>query len=103
MNKLSDGIIDVSVSISLISVSILFLFFDVLLLVTEFNFKHILTTLIMIIVVVIQILDFIKSYKRLKQEESENILNFDYLVSRVRHLEEIAIKQNIDDTRFKYE
>lgn len=103
MNRLSDGIIDVSVSISLISISILFLFFDVLLLITEFNLKHILITLIMIIVLVIQILDFIKSYKRLKQKESENILNFDYLVNRVRHLEEIAIKQNIDDTRFKYE
>lgn len=100
MNKLSDGIIDVSVSISFISISILFLFFNMLLLIAEFNLKHTLTTLVMIIVVVIQILDLIKSYKRLKQAESENILNFDYLVSRVRHLEEIAIKQNIDDTRF---
>ena len=100
MNKLSDRIIDVSVSISLISVSLLFLFFNVLLLIAEFNFKHILTTLIMIIVVVIQILDLIRSYKRLKQQESENMLNFDYLVSRVRHLEETEVKQNIDDTRF---
>lgn len=100
MNKLSDGIMDVSVSIGLISISMLFLFFNVLLLITEFNLKHILTTLVMTIVVVIQILDLIRSYKRLKQEESENILNFDYLVNRVRHLEETAIKQNIDDTRF---
>ena len=94
MNKLSDGIIDVSVSTGLISISMLFLFFNVLLLITEFNLKHILATLIMTIVVVIQILDLIRSYKRLKQEESENILNFDYLVSRVRQLEEIVAEQN---------
>ena len=94
MNKLSDGIIDVSVSTGLISISMLFLFFNVLLLITEFNLKHILTTLVMTIVVVIQILDLIRSYKRLKQEESENILNFDYLVSRVRQLEEIVAEQN---------
>ena len=100
MHKLSDGIIDVSVSISLITISMLFLLFNVLLLITEFSLKHILTTLVMTIVVVIQILDLIRSYKRLKQEESENILNFDYLVNRVRHLEETAIQQNIDDTRF---
>lgn len=100
MYKLSEGIIDVSVSISLISISILFLFFNVLLLIAEFNLKHILTTLVMIVVVVIQILDLIRSYKRLKQQESENVLNFDYLISRVRHLEETAIKQNTDDPRF---
>ena len=94
MHKLSERIIDVSVSISLISISILFLFFNVLLLIEAFNLKHILTTLVMIVVVVIQILDLIRSYKRLKQQESENVLTFDYLVSRVRQLEEIVAKQN---------
>lgn len=94
MNKLSDRIIDVSVSISLISVSMLFLFFNVLLLIAEFNLKHILTTLIMIIVVVIQTLDLIRSYKRLKQAESENKLNFDCMQHRVKQLEEIISELN---------
>lgn len=94
MNKLSDGIIDVSISISLIIIAMLFLLFDVLLLVTEFNLKHILSTLVMIVVVVIQILDLTRSYKRLKQEESENILNFDYMHYRVKQLEEIVAELN---------
>ena len=94
MNKLSDKIIDVSVSISLINVSTLFLFFNVLLLIAEFNYKHILTTLIMIIVVVIQTLDLIRSYKMLKQQESENKLNFDCMLHRVKQLEEIVVELN---------
>lgn len=94
MNKLSDGIIDVSVSISLISITLLFFIFDMALLIRDFNLKYILTTLVMLTVLVLLTIDLIRSYKRLKQEESYNILNFDYLVSRVRQLEEIVAEQN---------
>ena len=95
MNKLSDKIIDVSSSICTVVVSLLFIIFDLLVLFKYgFNLKYLFVTLFVFLVLIVQIITLKYNYNKLKQAESENILNFDYMQHRVKQLEEIISELN---------